>query len=87
LEINVRDDKRLVDIWLTNAEKNDPEIRAGLQDIYDECKKKKYLVAVYESGERDLYRSTLDLLAYNKRRCAELDVRREKRKRAMAAER
>lgn len=87
MEINVRDDKRLVDIWLTNAEKNDPEIRAGLQDIYDECKKKKYLVAVYESGERDLYRSTLDLLAYNKRRCAELDVRREKRKRAMAAER
>jgi hypothetical protein len=87
LEINVRDDKRLVDIWLTNAEKNDPEIRAGLQDIYDECKKKKYLVAVYESGERDLYRSTLDLLAYNKRRCAELDVKREKRKRAMAAER
>lgn len=87
MEINVRDDKRLVDIWLTNAEKNDPEIRAGLQDIYDECKKKKYLVAVYESGERDLYRSTLDLLAYNKRRCAELDVKREKRKRAMAAER
>ena len=86
MEIHVRDDKQLVDIWLTNAEKDAPGIREGLKDIYDKYKKQNYLVAVYESGERDLYHSTLALLAYNKRRCAELEVQREKKRRAAAAE-
>lgn len=87
MEINIRDDKLSVDIWLTNAEKNDPKIREGLKKIYSKYKKQKYLVTVYESGSRDLYRSTLDLLAYNKRRCAELDVQRDKKRRAAAIER
>lgn len=78
MELNVKDDKQLVEIWLTNAEKSDPRLRAGLQDIYDKYKQKKYMVAVFESGERDLYQSTLDLLAYNKKRSAELQVKRAK---------
>ena len=68
MEMNVRDDKQLVEIWLTNAEKKDLALREGLKDIYDKYKKKKYLVAVFESGEKDLYQGTLDLLAYNKRK-------------------
>lgn len=87
MEMNVRDDKQLVEIWLTNAEKNDPQLRAGLKDIYDKYKKKKYLVAVYASGARDLYCSTLDLLAYNKKRSAELAVQREKKQKAVSMER
>ncbi|MCD8373706.1 MAG: hypothetical protein LUC20_01170 [Oscillospiraceae bacterium] len=87
MEMNVRDDKQLVEIWLTNAEKKDPTLREGLNDIYDKFKKKKYLVAVFESGEKDLYRGTLDLLAYNKRRSAELEVKREKALRKAVAER
>lgn len=81
LEINVKDEKRMVEIWLSNAEKRDPVLRESLKDIYDKFKKKKYLVAVFESGEKDLYQGTLDLLAYNKRRCAELEVQREKKQR------
>lgn len=72
--MNVKDDRQLVEIWLTNAEKADPQLLTGLQDIYDKYKKKKYMVAVFESGKNDLYQGTLDLLAYNKRRCAELQV-------------
>ncbi len=87
MEMNVKDDRKLVEIWLTNAEKKDPVLREGLKDIYDKYKKKKYLVAVYESGEKDLYQGTLDLLAYNKRRSAELEVQREKKRRAAAVER
>ena len=79
--------RKLVEIWLTNAEKKDPVLREGLKDIYDKYKKKKYLVAVYESGEKDLYQGTLDLLAYNKRRSAELEVQREKKRRAASVER
>ena len=76
--MNVRDDKKIVDIWLTNAEKNDPALREGLNDIYKKYKEKKYLVAVFESGEKDLYQGTLDLLAYNKRRIPELEVKKAK---------
>lgn len=78
MEINVRDDKKIVDIWLTNAEKNDPVLREGLNDIYKKYKEMKYLVAVFESGEKDLYQGTLDLLVYNKRRIPELEVKKEK---------
>lgn len=78
MEMNVRDDKKIVDIWLTNAEKNDPALREGLNDIYKKYKEKKYLVAVFESGEKDLYQGTLDLLAYNKRRIPELEVKKAK---------
>jgi len=87
LEMHVRDEQQLVEIWLTKAEKKDQELRAGLKDIYDNYKKKNYLVAVYESGEKDLYENVRDLLVYNKRRTAERKVQREKRQRAAALER
>ena len=85
MEMNVRDDKQLVEIWLTKAEKNDTVLRESLKPIYAKYKKKKYMVVVFESGEKDLYRGTLDLLAYNKRRTAELEVQREKRQCAVSS--
>ena len=78
MEMNVRDDKQLVEIWLTNADKKDLALREGLKDIYDKYKKKKYLVAVFESGNGDLYEQTRDLLLYNRQRMAEQEIRREK---------
>ncbi|MCC8100074.1 MAG: hypothetical protein LIO78_08460 [Clostridiales bacterium] len=41
MEMNVRDDKKQVEIWLTNAEKNDPQMQVQLRAIYAEYKKKK----------------------------------------------
>lgn len=87
VEMNVRDEQKTVDIWLTNAEKNDPAIRRSLEDIYREYQQKKYLVAVFESGSQDLYQNTLDLLRYNRRRSAEREVLREKKQRATGRER
>ena len=78
MDMNVFDDKKIVEIWLTKTEKNDPELRAGLKDIFAEWKKEKYTVGVYESGGKDLYCSTRDLLIYNKKRLAELEVRKAK---------
>lgn len=68
----MHDDTKLVEVWLTNAEKNDPQIQANMKHLYAEYKARKYMVAVFHSGERDLYQSTRDLLVYNKKRCAEL---------------
>jgi len=74
LEMIVRDDRKLVEIWLTNAEKNDPNVREGLKDIYDKYKNTKYTVAVFQSGKGDLYENTRDLLLYNRRRMARKEV-------------
>ena len=87
MEMHIKDEKKMVEIWLTNAEKKDPQLREKLKDVYAKYKKKKYLVAVFESGEKDLYQGTLDLLAYNKRRCAELEMKREKKQRSAVMER
>ena len=78
MEMIVKDERKLVEIWLTNVEKADPVLRAGLQSIYDKFKKKKYLVAVFESGNCNLYEQTRDLLLYNRQRMAEQEIRREK---------
>lgn len=78
MEIHGDMESRIVEIWLTRGEKNDPKLHERLQDIYDQYKKEKCLVAVFESGEQDLYQSTIDLLRYNRLRLAELAVRKAK---------
>ena len=87
MEMNVRDDHKLVEIWLTNAEKIDPVLREGLKEIYAKYKAKKYMVAVFESGKGNLYENTRDLLLYNRRRSAEREVQQEKTQRAVGMER
>ena len=59
MEIRVRDDRHLVEVWLSNAEKKDTSLREGLKRLYAEYKKKKYLVAVFESGEGDPSQTTM----------------------------
>ena len=81
MEINIHDDKKMVEVWLTRAEKQDEALQQELKPLYAQYKKKKYMVAVFESGEQDLYQNTLALLSYNKRRIPELEMMREKQMR------
>lgn len=76
LEIRVRDENRLVEIWLTNAEKRDAGLRETLKPLYERYRAKKYLVAVFESGDRPLADAASDLLCYNRRRMAQRDAQR-----------
>lgn len=78
MEIHVRDESRIVEIWLTNTEKQNAELRERLKPLYREYKDKKYLVAVYLSGSDELAGATSDLLCYNRKRIAQLEVEREK---------
>lgn len=78
MELNVHDNTKIVEIRMTNAEKNDPAVQARLKELYAKYKEKKYTVAVFQSGGSDLYQSTRDLLVYNKRKCAELAAQRAK---------
>lgn len=80
MEMKVKDDVQIVEIWLSNAEKNDKQLRDSLQVVFDKYKKKKYMVAVFESGEKDLYQGTLELLAYNRKLSAQKQVQRDKQR-------
>ena len=79
MEINIRDSSKIVEVWLTREEKQDINIRERLKPLYQECKTKKFLVAVFESGEQDLEELTGSLLAYNRKRAVQMEVEREKR--------
>lgn len=78
LEINVDKEKKMVDIWLTKAEKNDEKLKESLKEVYKKYSEQKYMVAVFMSGEQDLYENTRDLLLYNRRRMAEKEVQAER---------
>ena len=78
LEINVRDNSKIVEVWLTREEKQDADLRERLKPLYQEYKARKFLVAVFESGEQDLEELTGCLLGYNRKRVAQLEMEREK---------
>ena len=87
MEMNVRDQQKFVEIWLTNAEKIDPVLREGLKEIYARYQTKKYMVAVFECGKGNLYGNMRDLLLCNRRRSAEKAVQQAKKQRAAGMER
>ena len=78
LRMEIREQNKMVELWLTRAEKEDAAFRKSLQPLYQQYKAQNYLVAVFLSGEADLYQQTRDLLLYNRRRQAEKEVLAQK---------
>ena len=66
MEINVNENKKIVEVWLSNEEKNNNLIKEKLNELYNKYKKTKYIVAVYESGTADLFSGTKNLLVQNR---------------------
>ena len=66
MEINIRDDERIVEIWLTNPEKTNEKLRDSLKPVFDKYREMKYKVAVFQSGSRDLTDSMAGLLLHNR---------------------
>ena len=54
LKINVHDDRKIVEIWLSHSEQAGAALREQLRSIYQEYNGKKYTVAVFQSGTEDL---------------------------------
>ena len=46
MQIIVHDDKKLVEVWLSNLEKDNPVIQENLKPLYQSSKQKKYTVAI-----------------------------------------
>lgn len=78
MELNINNDKKLVEVWLTNTDQADEQMQAQLSELYKDYKQRGYFVAVFRSGKHDLFEQTSSLLIYNRKRIAELEVTREK---------
>ena len=76
--MEIRGQNKIVELWLTREARDDSAFRESLKPIYQQYKDQNYLVAVFLSGEEDLYQQTRDLLLYNRRRLAEKEVQAEK---------
>ena len=78
MHMEVKERSRVVELWLTKEEKNDIQFLDSLKLLCRQYKAQNYMVAVFYSGEKDLYQQTRDLLLYNRRRAAEKEVRGQK---------
>ncbi len=67
MQLKVCDEKGIVEVWVTNSEKNDPAVQAELKEVYAKYSA-SYTVVVFQSGSSDLYKSTRELLLNNKRK-------------------
>ena len=66
MEINICEDKKIVEVWLRSGEKSD----VGLAGLYESYGSRGYLVAVFKSGGEDLVELTAGLLLHNRNRLA-----------------
>ena len=75
MEICVRSNQKLVEVWLTNKEGQDTALREELNALYQTYRAKSFLVAVFQSGGQSLADATSDLLCHNRKRLAQLEAR------------
>ena len=59
MRMEVREQNKIVELWLTREEKEDAAFRESLKPLYQQYKAQNYLVAVFLSGEADLYQRTI----------------------------
>ena len=78
MEIDIRENQKIVGIWLSKGERDGPELRDTLRNICAEYGLRKYTVAVFKSGEEDLCDLTSGLLITNRRKLAERQAASER---------
>ncbi len=78
MEVKVDHNRKLVEFWLTSADQEDSHLREQLRQQYSIYKEKNYMVAQFHSGTESLYPLTRELLLYNRKRVAQMEVQREK---------
>ena len=80
MQVIVNERDKLVEYWLTNAEKSDLALRESLKPEFKRWKTKKYLPVIYESGAGDLRDGVQGLLQKCIRDQAKREVEAEKKR-------
>ena len=78
LEVHVRENEKLIEVWLTRQEQEDPERKQQLKELYRLGKEKHCLVAVFLSGREELDELTGALLRHNRDEMARQEVQRQR---------
>lgn len=65
MEIDVLDKNKIVEIWLTHEDENNTVISEFIKHKISECKRIKYKVVIFHSGNQDLLTCTEGLLKNN----------------------
>lgn len=65
MEINVKDNLKLVEIWLTHEDQESQQVSEEIKLLMQKYKKCKYKTALLYSGNAPLLASTEDLLRNN----------------------
>lgn len=78
MQVEFLDEQKLVCVWLTRAESAEAGLRERLKPLCEEYREKKYMVAVYRSGDQELREVTGALLRHNRKLLAEREVQAEK---------
>lgn len=78
MELNVRNDSKIVEVWLTREEKQDAQLKKKLKLVYQSFHESGYTVATFLSGELALENVTSGLICYNRKRIAQMEVEQEK---------
>lgn len=79
MELNVRNDSKIVEIWLTQDEKQDTQVQKELKLVYQSFQGSDYTIATFLSGGQDLAEVTSGLICYNRKRIAQMEVEQEKK--------
>lgn len=74
----MRENEKLIEVWLTNQEQEKPEIKGQLEKIYRQGKERRFLVAVFLSGREELSDLTSALLLHNRDKLARQEVQRQR---------
>lgn len=77
MELFENQEKKNLEIWLTNSEKKSEVLQTRLKSLYQKYKQMGYFVTVFLSGEAELYESTLGLLSHNRKSIAQTEPRAE----------
>lgn len=79
MELNIRNDRRIIEIWLTRDETRDRRVQRELKLAYQSFKGTGYTVAAFLSGDQDLADTASGLICRNRKRIAQLEVEQEKK--------
>ena len=78
MQVDVHAEKKLVCVWLSHADENDPFVQERLSVLYRMCGQQKLRPAVFHSGQDNLQEQILDLLKHNRKLSAEREIQVEK---------
>lgn len=78
MEVHVLEAEKQVEVWLTRQERGDPVVEAHLKQLYQLGKERKWLVAVFLSGQDDLYQLSSALLCHNRNKLARLEIQQQR---------